>query len=290
MVVHYLQERCTGGPDRWPLVTAALVLSTVVVFYSDAAVVAYARTEQRAGAPLLYAFFHSGPLHVWSNMVIFGVAGAIVEATETSLRLALVVAVSTPIAAAFHGLTRPNGVIGASGYVFAAIAYQLCLVLKNWREMRLRPNHPNAWIQFRATLSSAPSRLAIAIVLLASEIAASTTESNTSHVAHLGGALAGAALSASMGSNVLLEKWEVIVTLLGVCAAFALVGVVLGSGQVIAAVWAWAFVLASLWVTRRELVRWSERFTVRWRVGEGVVVVARRAVASGGGGGGRGVA
>eukprot|EP00966_Prymnesium_polylepis_P290436 6709049-Prymnesium_polylepis.1 len=206
---HFLDKRCTFTVDRWPWVTCSLCISCIAIFYAgiDSSNFAYKINNPSAWAtPFLYAFFHANSSHLWSNMIIFLLAGIAFEATENTWRLFITVMVSTPLAAGGQGFASENGVIGASGFVYAVIVYQLALVLKNFREMRYRPYAKSLYISVRSVISAATTRLIFGLVLLVAEIVSTQYNNNISHGAHALGAASGILLSMAMGSNVVIDE------------------------------------------------------------------------------------
>ena len=174
-----------------------------------------------------------------------GRAGVLLEAaaaaaTDTNLRLLIVIAAATPISVIGHGLFSDNPVIGASGYVYAVLVYQIALLLKNWREMRTRASHPNARIEWRATYSSSVVRLIFAIVLLVTEIVLSQY-TTVSKGGHLFGALTGLFVGLAVGSNVTItiDVWEILLPWFGVCGLLALLMVGVATNQIAATLFGW---------------------------------------------------
>ena len=224
---HFLERRCTGGWDRLPIATSVFLVAAVACFYSlEVATqvddLAYERESPPWYTAWAYAFGHLSASHLWSNMVIFALGGALFEATEGNARLVVVIGASTPIAALGHGVFSGRRVLGASGYVYATLTYQIALLLKNWREMRARPHHEDGWIACRSVASSAPMRLTIALILFIAEIVSSQYTSNVSNGGHLFGALAGIFLGVTVGSNVVIDACELCCPLVGLVGYLAL--------------------------------------------------------------------
>lgn len=262
---HFLEERCTGACDRWPIVTSALVVSCIAVFYSNVPLLPYARDgmPERWYAPFAYAFFHVDAFHLWSNVIILFLAGVVFEATETNARLLLTLMVSAPFAAAGQGFASDRGVVGISGVVYAVLVYQVALVVKNCREMRSRPSHPDWYVVTRSSLSSSCARLSFGLVLLVGEIITSQYAADVSYGGHALGAVSGFLLSLSIGSNVVIDACELVVPLAGLCGLIAVVVAIVSTGQYAAAIWSWVAVLATLPMVAREVGRWSQRYALR---------------------------
>ena len=232
---HFLQERCADSCNRFPWVTLFLVCTNIIVFYvadDPTRALAYRANGSPAqwGTAWSYAFFHVDAYHLWSNMIIFVLGGALLEATDTNGRLLVVSICAVPCSALGHGIVYGDrvGVIGFSGVVYAVLAYQLALLVKNWREMRCRPNNPDPYIACRACVSSAPVRIVIAIILLLGEIGFMQGATNVSRGGHGFGALSGVFVGLAIGSNVLLDWWELVIPVIGMlgqislsCAGFA---------------------------------------------------------------------
>lgn len=176
------------------------------------------------GTAWSYAFFHADAYHLWSNMVIFLLGGALLEATDTNGRLLVTTLCAIPYSALGHGLVYGNrvGVVGFSGVVYAVLAYQLSLLIKNWQEMRCRLNNPDPYIAFRSCVSSAWVRIAIAIILILSEVGLMQGATNVSHGGHGFGAVSGVLVGLAIGSNVLLDWWELLIPIVGILGHLAL--------------------------------------------------------------------
>ncbi len=260
---HFLDKRCTFTVDRWPWVTCSLCISCIAIFYAgiDSSNFAYKINNPSAWAtPFLYAFFHTNSSHLWSNMIIFLLAGIAFEATENSWRLFITVMVSTPLAAGGQGFVSENGVIGASGFVYAVIVYQLALVLKNFREMRYRPYAKSLYISVRSVISAATTRLIFGLVLLVAEIVSTRYNNNISHGAHALGAASGILLSMAMGSNVVIDVLEIISVFLGCIGLFCLIIANVATYQFAVTLWAWPFTILAFSISDFEYRRWFKKY------------------------------
>ncbi len=264
---HFLEERCTGGAHRWPWTSTAFSIVAVATHYSmhdkDAA---YTYGYRGAMAPWFtpwtYAFIHFDSMHLWSNLLVVLVAGAMLEATDGSARMLIVLVASIPMAAVGHGAFSDRFVVGASGYAYAILTYQIALLLKNWREMRVRAAHPDPWIAWRSYLSSARARLALLVALLVLEVAFSQTTDDLSSGGHLFGALVGVFAGISIASNVTVDVCEFLLPPLGLCGYLALVLAGFATLQVAAASFACIAIPFIGVYTTLELMRWRRK----WRV------------------------
>lgn len=258
---HFLQRRCTYTYDRWPWATCAFFIACVCTFYGTDSLQPYRRNDpSRWFAPFVYAFFHIDSFHLWSNMIILLFGGVAMEATETTLRVFLTIMISIPLSAAGQGFASDRGVVGASGFVYAILVYQVALVLKNCREMRVRSNHREWYIVLRSVLSSAYTRLAFGILLLIAEIIVSQYSTNVSSAGHALGAVAGLFAGMAIGTNVVIDVAELIIPLVGWCGLFGLVIAALSTSQYAAALWTWPFVLATLPILSHEIQKWSKHY------------------------------
>ena len=105
---HFLQERCLFTCNRFPWVTAVFFSVNLAIFYHVSAplhTVAYRAdaTSTQWGTTWSYAFFHVDSYHLWSNMIIFFLGGALLEATDTNGRMLLVTLCAIPYSAMGHG-------------------------------------------------------------------------------------------------------------------------------------------------------------------------------------------
>lgn len=258
---HFLVERCTC---RFPSCTAALLAASVAAFYG-----AELATPYRSGAgsttawytAVSYALCHNSEYHLWANASVFAAAGFLLEATEGALRTALAVAVSTPAAAMGHALFTSRGVQGASGYVYGVITYQVGLLLKNWREMRVRPS-ARGFVFVRSVASSAQARLVAATCLLLTEIVAAEYSTNVSHGGHAFGAIAGLLMGLAVGSNVTQDVEELIMPYLGATGLFALAVVGFATTQPACAL----FIAACLPAVAHAIAQETARWWAAWRV------------------------
>lgn len=270
---HFLQERCTNRLDRLPLISTIFVVTSILLHKNPDSVdrVSYGYDENEWYAPIAYAFFHLDADHLYSNVPVLFVSGAIVEATEGNLRCFVLALYSVPFAAVGHAVTqRRVRVVGASGFVYATIAYQFALVFKNWSEMRVRKSSV-WWIQVRSIISAAQTRVLVGILLLISEIIVSQKDSQTSHMAHGFGAVAGVLAGMTIGSNVRQYPSNALVGLMGCILVVLSCLVPVVDGQYLASVYMlacmpWLLYLAALdieaWFRRWKIVAHSDGITI----------------------------
>lgn len=263
--MHFLDERCTFSLNRFPFVTLAFFAACAAAHYAKVEQAAYSTTAEWY-TPFSYAFFHTDSSHLWNNMVVFIVAGSINELIGGNGRMLTVVLVSIPIAASGHGLFYSNRVVGASGVVYATIVYQLTLVVKNWHEMRIRTD--NGGLLVRSLVSDRRARVAVALVLLVSEIIVSRRSTNISHATHGFGSLAGFALSVAIGVNVRIDCWELVLPCIGTIIYVSLLVVCIGSGQAEAGAFAALPLPLVFFFAGKEVRKWTrETRTTRVRIG-----------------------
>lgn len=249
--------------NRFPWVTLCLFFTEIVVFFTTSVTLTEVAYDPRDSlghwkTVWTHAFFHVDTYHLYSNMFVFLFAGALLEATDTNSRLLLVVLCSIPIAALGHGIVSPSRrVIGASGYVYAVLTYQIALLIKNWREMRCRSNHRDPWIETRSCISSAPVRLVIILLLLTSEISLHANATDISTGGHVFGALSGLLIGLAVGTNVTFDWWELTLPVVGL-ASYLAVGVV-GFPTRQVACGTYALLLSQLvaFYAAKELRRWA---------------------------------
>lgn len=265
-----------------PIVTISMFILQLTIFYSSSSPKAWKTYGyQHPGriswfTPLTYSVFHLDSFHIWSNMIIFLVSGTIIELTEAGLRLAIVLLISTPMAAMGHGLVSSSLVVGASGFVYATITYQLALALKNWREMRVRRD-ASAIITFRSIVSSVYTRLLIGVVLLTSEIGFSNARTNTSHGGHAFGALGGLVVGVVVGSNVRIDMLEIVLPALGLLAYIvSAMAISAASGQILCLVYFVVFLPILIWYVLQEWLQWNETWYMGLTYDPPRIVVRRR--------------
>ena len=91
---HFLQERCTWTWDRLPWTTSVLAVVETVVFrwVPRRARWGYSvRNPDSWWEPWTYAFFHLDSTHLGTNMGTLLLSGVVLEATDSNLRMLLVV-------------------------------------------------------------------------------------------------------------------------------------------------------------------------------------------------------
>lgn len=294
---HFLQERCTYTITRYPWITTLLCATSIAIHYIDTQHIrlSYSRDScallqlgsdaqtvmaadgaliEEEGddeskclnseywyTPISYSLAHVSDYHLWQNMIVLALSGILLELTESSGRALLVFFISAPLAAGGHGLVFPNKLRGISGVVYAFILYQFGLLIKNFREMRFRPELP-LLTAYRAALSAAPTRLIIAALLLLSEVIISISSKNVSHAGHVTGSIVGLLCGVAFGSNVLLDPYEIILPFLGLIGLFAVTFGILVSEQIFVVLWSWFAILSSVPYVYKEIMRWTDR----WRI------------------------
>lgn len=294
---HFLKERCTYTFFRYPWVTTLLCAISISIHYIDTNHIrlSYSRdpcallemgpdaqTVMAAdGAlisdedydipaclnseywytPISYSLAHVSDYHLWQNIIVLALSGIILELTESSGRALLVFFISAPLAAGGHGLVFPNKLRGISGVVYAFILYQFGLLIKNFREMRFRPES-RLPIAYRAALSAAPTRLVMAALLLLSEVIISISSKNVSHAGHITGSIVGLLCGVAFGSNVFLDPYEIVLPFLGLIGLFAVIVAILSSEQIFVVLWSWFAVLSCIPYVYKEIMRWTDN----WRI------------------------
>ena len=282
--MNFMNERCTCGIDRVPVVTISVFVLQLCVFYSSQPwssnmwyAYGYRHPEHTNWfSPLTYSVFHIDVFHLWSNMGVFVISGAIIELTEASVRLAVVLLISTPMAAMGHGLVSTAPVVGASGFVYATIAYQLALAFKNWREMRILRDSP-VFTTFTSIISSVYMRVFVAVLLLVMEFAFSNTVSNTSHGGHALGALAGLTVGIVIGSNVRIDFLEVVLPCIGLLMYIVgAMAIAAASGQILCLVYLIVCFPILIWYVLQEWMQWIATWHVDFQYDPPRIIVARR--------------
>lgn len=227
--VSFLEERCSLRWNRLPIVTITTIFLQVAIFYNVQGgeenetlfSFAYRRREgwDEWYRCYTYAFFHTTPFHLWTNVATFLVGGILFEATESVWRALFLMLTSIPASSIGHGLFRDSYVVGGSGFVYAFLFYQASLLLKNWRQMGLveETRHVKGNCHFIGkTLLSAPVRAFIILTMIVTEIVSSQIEDGVSYEGHAFGSMCGIGVGAILGSDVVCEKLDMLVSLCGV--------------------------------------------------------------------------
>ena len=232
----FLRKSCR--PMCLPYVSITLFTAIVSLFY----LTDYETAEFYAYHPakpwytaLAYAFFHADSSHLWSNASVLLLYGGVFELTEEPARAVAVVLASIPASAGGHAIFSHLPVVGASGFVYAIICYQLAILVKNWREMGVEYETASSARFLVSCVASRGVYLGWAFFLLAVEIVGSLYTSRVSHWGHAFGAAAGVTAGLVLASNLKYDVGEVVLVVLG-CAGYAgLVASIFASRQLGAA-------------------------------------------------------
>ncbi|KAK7074093.1 Rhomboid-related protein 2 [Halocaridina rubra] len=131
---------------------------------------------------ITYALIHSGYMHLIINLLAQTFLGIPLEKVYAWWRVGIIYLAGVLFGSLAHSITSPKSYLaGASGGVYAIIFAHLGNMILNWSKMQYR------WRQLGLILF-------IFILNISSAIHDkyfSSTQSNTGHMAHLGGAIAG---------------------------------------------------------------------------------------------------
>ncbi|XP_050700703.1 rhomboid-related protein 2-like isoform X2 [Eriocheir sinensis] len=209
----YLQQyRCC--PPALFMVTAALVEIGVFIFYAyDMGVPVTANGPAPLYSPLIYnpyrryeawryvsyALIHSGYMHLIMNLVMQTILGLLLELVHGWWRVGLIYMSGVLAGSLSQSLAMPRAYLaGASGGVYAIVYAHLGNLLLNWSEMEFR------WLQLVACLALSVGDISMALW----DTYGSPTPSNTGHLAHLGGAIAGVLVGIYVLRNLKMRRWE----------------------------------------------------------------------------------
>ena len=135
---------------RGPFAVLALCLALVLLHYvseqsfkDDNLYIAHPRNANVWYTPFTANLIHVDKTHLWTNVIMFAVAGWMLELTEGHLQVFEICIGSGVTAVAFHGVwaASGNGVCGFSGAVYGVVWSQLALLALNWKEM------PGRWLR-----------------------------------------------------------------------------------------------------------------------------------------------
>lgn len=146
-----------------------------------------------------YALIHSGWVHLVNNLLVQAILGVLLELVHRWWRVLIIYLAGVGTGALLHSIFTPGAYLaGASGGVYAIEYAHLGNLFLNWSEMEAN------WIQLIVMLLIISLDLGYAFwdTYLAS------TPSNTGHMAHFGGALAGVLVGVLILRNLRVEKWE----------------------------------------------------------------------------------
>ncbi|XP_068249397.1 rhomboid-related protein 2-like [Palaemon carinicauda] len=146
-----------------------------------------------------YALIHSGYMHIINNLIVQTILGVILEMVHGWWRVGFIYLSGVFFGALAHSITSPKTYLaGASGGVFAVEYAHLGNLLLNWSEMEYR------WLQLVIILLFSGGDLSFAIY----DTYFSPNPSNTGHMAHLGGAVAGILVGIYILRNLEQKRWE----------------------------------------------------------------------------------
>ena len=212
-----------------PVVTACVATLCVALHYSAPVNLSDLAYDVRSPwyTSITYAFFHTSGGHLWSNVIVFALAGTMNELIGSSLRALILTCAAIPVSASGQGVYSPDrSVVGLSGVVYAAVLYQLALAVKNFKEMGAERS---LCLRF---VSHGITRVCLAASLLASEIALSFTQgSGVSYASHVFGSTCGVAVSFAIGVNLVQHENEILLPWIGVAMFAALTCVAFVTGQ-----------------------------------------------------------
>ncbi|XP_071524961.1 rhomboid-related protein 1-like [Panulirus ornatus] len=232
----YLQEyKCC--PPALFMITATLIEIAVFIYYAvdmnrpmgaagPAPVYSpliynpYRRYE--AWRYLTYALIHSGYVHLVTNLVMQLVLGLLLELVHGWWRVGTIYLAGVLAGSLSQSITAPRTYLaGASGGVYSITYAHVGNLLLNWSEMSFR------WVQLILCLSLTIGDISFALW----DSYGSPTPSNTGHMAHLGGAIAGALVGINILRNLKKRQWERYCwwAALVIYLALVLVGIVLNA-------------------------------------------------------------
>ncbi|XP_064095963.1 rhomboid-related protein 2-like isoform X2 [Macrobrachium nipponense] len=146
-----------------------------------------------------YALLHSGYVHLFGNLLVQLVLGIALEIFHGWWRVGIIYFTGILFGSLAQSIMHPEiFVLGASGGVFAVEYAHIGNLLLNWSQMEFR------WVQLIIILVLSTMDLSLAI----HDRYFSSTPSNTGHMGHLGGAIAGVTVGIYVLRNFKIEKWE----------------------------------------------------------------------------------
>ena len=131
---HFLKERCTYTITRYPWITAILCITSITLHYVDLSHVTLSYSRDHCGlltmgedaqvvmaanselspseeedtnclnseywyTPISYSLAHVSQYHLWQNVIVLAISGAVLELTESNARVLLLFFISAPLAA-----------------------------------------------------------------------------------------------------------------------------------------------------------------------------------------------
>lgn len=232
----YLQEyKCC--PPALFMVTATLIEIAVFIYYAvdmDTKIGAAGpapiysrliynpRRRYEAWRYLSYALIHSGYVHLVVNLAMQMVLGLLLELVHGWWRVGAIYLAGVLAGSLAQSITQPRFYLaGASGGVYAITYAHIGNLLLNWSEMQFR------WVQLVLCLVVTVADVSYALW----DSYGSSVQSNTGHMAHLAGAVAGLLVGINMLRNLKLRRWERVCwwVSLFVYATLILVGIILNA-------------------------------------------------------------
>ncbi|XP_076048803.1 rhomboid-related protein 2-like isoform X2 [Oratosquilla oratoria] len=148
---------------------------------------------------LTYMFIHSGYVHLINNLLVQLILGIPLEMVHKWWRVILVYFSGVLVGALLTSVTDPHTyLVGASGGVYAIEYAFLGNLILNWKHFY----YPWVHAVFLGVLTCVDVGFAIWDTYF------SVDPSNTGHMAHLGGALAGLLVGVNVLRNLEREPWE----------------------------------------------------------------------------------
>lgn len=209
----YLQEYSCCPPPLF-MITAMIVEVIVFIYYMvDMGLTIGMSGPAPVYSPLIYnpyrryeawryvsyGLIHSGYMHLINNLIVQTILGVILEMVHGWWRVGFIYLSGVFFGALAHSITSPKTYLaGASGGVFAVEYAHLGNLLLNWSEMEYR------WVQLVIIVVLSGSDLSFAIY----DTYFSPNPSNTGHMAHLGGAVAGILVGIYILRNLEQKRWE----------------------------------------------------------------------------------
>ncbi|KAK7074092.1 Rhomboid-related protein 2 [Halocaridina rubra] len=165
---------------------------------------------------ITYALIHSGYMHLITNLIVQTFLGIILEMVHGWWRVGVIYLAGVFFGSLAHSITSPKSYLaGASGGVYAIQYAHLGNMIMNWSEMQYR------WLQLVLILLISTWDFGYAIY----DTYFSSTPSNTGHMAHFGGAIAGILVGIYILRNLEEKKWEKYCWWVAFTVFFILVGI-----------------------------------------------------------------
>jgi len=156
-----------------------------------------------------YQWTHIGVAHILLNCIMNLVLGIPLEGLHGHLRLMLMYNVGVFGGACCYWVGDAHKrVVGMSGGCYSLLGMHVANLLMNWHQMKFR------WLTVLFLL--------IMVTVEAVFYFGTIGNDNSSHVAHLGGLIAGGLISTVVGTNLVVHRWERIVQIVTVGLACCL--------------------------------------------------------------------